>query len=222
MPSSATVFLVDSDVATCNVVRDLASTMNLRCEVYASGDDFLAAYDTSRPGCVILGLRIPGAGGMQIQQFLNSDKNGHPVIFLTAHADLSIAVEAMRAGAVNFLLKPVHSGELWNSIEEAIALDGKRRRARAWHQKLADRLRSLTPREREVLCMIGQGKGTREIASSLEVSLRSVQKHRAGVARKLGASSLWELVDVGLHAAQDGGQNGDPGPWPGPNGRRLV
>lgn len=196
--------------------------MSLVCEVYASGQEFLAAYDRSRPGCVVLGLRVPGASGMQIQHFLNAEKNGPPVIFLTAHADLSIAVEAMRAGAVNFLEKPVRTKELWNSIEEAIALDRRRRHLRAWRQKLADRLRSLTPREREVLCMIGQGKGTKEIASSLQVGLRSVQKHRAGVARKLGASSLWDLVDVGLRAASESAQGGDRGPWSPAWGRPLA
>lgn len=216
------MFLIDSDVATRKTVRELTSTMNLACEVYASGKDFLEAYDRSRPGCVVLGLRLPDASGIEIQQSLNAGGDDIPVIFLTAHADLSIAVEAMRAGAVNFLEKPVHTRELWNSIEEAVALDRKRRRDRAWRQELAEWLQSLTAREREILDMIGQGKRTEEIASSLQIGLRSVQKHRARLTRKLGASSLWDLMKVGLRAARSAEENDDPASWPGPYARRMA
>jgi FixJ family two-component response regulator len=196
--------------------------MNLGCQTYASGKEFVDAYDSSRPGCVVLELRIPGADGMQVQKFLNPTGGGFPVIFLTAYPDLSIAVEAMRAGAVNFLEKPARSRELWTAIEEAIELDCQRRQVGAWRQKLSDRLGVLTPKEREVLWMIGKGKASKEIASALQVTMRAVQKHRASLAKKLEASSLLDLVDIGFRTATDGNQIGRPAPWPAPHHRWLF
>ena len=128
----------------------------------------------------------------------------------------------LRAGAVNFLEKPVHTGELWHAIEEAIDLDRRRRQVWAWRKKLADRFESLTPKERVVLRLIGEAKGTKDIASALEVSVRVVQKHRASLIRKLEVSSLGDLVDIGLHAAMPGALDGSPAPWPGPQGHGSV
>jgi len=220
MPRAPTVFVVDADAATRNAVRELAGTMSLRCEAYASGREFMDAYDDSAPGCVVLELKIPGLGGIQIQRLLKARDNDIPVIFLTAQPELSIAVEAMRAGAVHFLEKPFRSHELWNAIQEAIDLDQQRRRTRRWREAIDKRLASLTARESEVLSRMGHGESNRQIASHMGVSVRTVEVHRASLAKKLNVSSLRELLDIAiaLSTVDAPGSRPQSPPTPRPNG----
>jgi len=201
MVSEPTVFVVDSDPAACKAVRDLVNTMNLPCEVYSSGQDFLDAYDSSRPGCLVMELRVPGVSGLEIQRRLKSEGILLPVIFLTAHADLSIAVEAMRSGAIHFLEKPFRTLELWGAIQEAIELDQQRRQAVASHAQLNRRLATLNSKERSVLEMLAEGKSSKEIAAVMETSVRTVEGHRARLMQKLGVSSLSELIAIAILAA---------------------
>ncbi len=211
MDSEPTVFVVDGDTASCNAIRDLVGTMNLHCEVFTSGQDFLDSYRKSRRGCLIVELRVLGASGLEIQQHLLAMHSALPVIFLTAHADLSIAVEAMRRGAVHFLEKPYRTHELWQVIQEAIELDRRRRERQRHRRRLRRRIASLTPKERHVLRLLKQGKPSDQIASELNVGLRMVEVHRAKLARKLGVSAARELLDAGTTATrpvpQDRGQH---------------
>lgn len=193
-----TVFVVDPDAATRNSIRELAGTMSLLCEAYGSGQEFVEALRESDAGCVILEIKIPGIGGIQIQRILKERGNDIPVIFLTAHPELSIAVEAMRSGAVHFLEKPFRSNEVWNAIQEAVELDQERRRDRVWQRLLCKRLTSLTSKEREVLSLIAQGQSNRQIAARMRVCVRTVEVHRAALARKLDVSSLWELLNIAI------------------------
>jgi FixJ family two-component response regulator len=195
------VFVVDPDVATRNAVRELVGMMGMRCETYASGQELMDACSRSAAGCVVLELKIPGIGGIQIQRLLKVQGNEIPVIFLTAHPELSIAVEAMRAGAVHFLQKPLRSNELWNAIQEAVETDEKRRRERNRRECLKKRLASLTSKELEVLSLIGQGKSNRQIASHMKVCVRTVEAHRARLAKKINVSSLRELLDIAIALA---------------------
>lgn len=195
------VFVVDPDAATRNAVRELVGMMGLRCETYASGQEFMDICDDSTAGCVLLELKIPGVGGIQIQRLLKARGIEIPVIFLTAHPELSIAVEAMRAGAVHFLQKPLRSNELWNAVQEAIESDKKSRSDRNRRQSLKKRLVALTAKELEVLSLIGQGKSNRQIASHMEVCVRTVEAHRARLAKKINVSSLRELLDIAIALA---------------------
>lgn len=195
------VFVVDPDAATRNAVRELVGMMGLRCETCASGQEFMDACDDSTAGCVLLELKIPGIGGIQIQRLLKARGIEIPVIFLTAHPELSIAVEAMRAGAVHFLQKPLRGNELWNAVQEAIEADQKRRRDRNQRESLKKRLASLTAKELEVLSLIGQGKSNRQVASDMEVCVRTVEAHRARLTKKINVSSLRELLDIAIALA---------------------
>jgi len=198
MSRSPTVFVVDPDVSTLNAVRELVGMMGLDCETYTSGRKFIEAYTDSVAGCVILELKIPGMGGIQIQRLLKARNSDIPVIFLTAHPDVSIAVEAIRNGAVHFLQKPLRSNELWDAIQEAVEKDHKKRRERIRRESLEERLACLTARELEVLALIGQGKSSRQIASEMNIGVRAVEAHHVRLARKLNVSSLRGLLEIAM------------------------
>lgn len=195
------MFVVDPDAATRSAVRELADTMGLPCETYASGQEFVDVCSGSAAGCVVLELNIPGMGGIQVQRLLKAHGSEIPVIFMTAHPELSSAVEAMRAGAVHFLQKPFRTSELCNAIQEAIEADEKRRRDRSRRESLKRRLAFLTGKEIGVLYQIGQGKGHRQISPHMKVCVPTAEAHRAHLAKKINAkkinvSSLRELLDM--------------------------
>ncbi len=203
------VYIVDPDAGTRNAVRELGGMMGLCCETFASGREFLEACSRPLAGCVVLELKIPEIGGIQIQRLLKAQGNEIPLIFLTAHPELSIAVEAMRAGAVHFLQKPIRSNELWNAIQEAIETDHKRRCERNWRESLRDRVGCLTAKELEVLSLIGQGKSSRQIAAHMKVSVRTVETYRARLSKKTNVSSLRELFDIAIALATGHLSEGD-------------
>lgn len=193
-----TVFVVDPDGRTREAVCDLADMMNLRCEGYRSGREFLDAYAPSRPGCVVLEVRIPDINGLEIQERLTAEGVMSPVVFLTTQAGVSIAVRAMRAGALHFLEKPFREPELWDAIQEAIRLDTRRRSARAERKKLKDHLGQLTFAERELLAIIAEGKPKKTAASSLRVSVRTIELRQKRLIEKLGFDSSMELLRFAL------------------------
>jgi FixJ family two-component response regulator len=200
MDSEATVFVVDEDTSTREAVCDLASAMNLRTQAFASGKEFLACHARSTPGCIVLELMVPGINGLEIQQRLADEGSLLPIIFLTAHCDVSFAVEAMRAGAVHFLPKPFHAYELWKAIEEAIHLNHQRCEQEAARGNLRHRFSTLTARERQVLAMLGQGKAIKEIASELNLCVRTIEVHRARLVKKLGGAPWRDALRVDLPA----------------------
>ena len=201
-----TVFLVDADGPTRDAVRELVHTMNLPCEAYTSGQAFLDAYVPLRAGCVVLEVRIPDVNGLEIQQRLAAQGATIPVVFLSAQAAVSIAVRAMRGGAVHFLEKPFRDHELWDTIKEAILLDAKRRRAAAEREALEGQLADLTPGQWQVLEMIAQGKSKQTMASEAGVSVRTIELRRSRLMTKLGLGSLVELVSFALTACNGGSQ----------------
>lgn len=200
MRSEATVFVVDADVPAREAVRNLACMMNLRCKPYASGHQFLDVFDHSQPGCIVLEVRIPDINGFEIQERLAAQGTATPVVFLTAQATVSIAVRAMRAGALHFLEKPVRENSLWDVIEEAVRIDKERRCSVARREALDGRLGQLTPKERQVLEMIAQGKSKTAIASEIGICLRTVELRRKQLMKQLGMHSMVELVHFALLA----------------------
>jgi two-component system response regulator FixJ len=195
---SPSVFLVDPDPQVQATVRTLAGSVGLPVETYSSTLDFLAAYDPARPGCLILELRLPGLGGIDLQQRLARHAPASPVIILTAHGDVATAVRAMRGGAVDFLQKPVHPQRLLDRIHEAVERDAAGRRLHALRQTLLARVACLRPPERAIMDQVVIGRTNVSIAAALGLTRRAVERHRARLMRKMQAGSLAELVRMSV------------------------
>jgi two-component system, LuxR family, response regulator FixJ len=195
--NEATVFLVDDDPTALRSLATLVKVVFPRVESFSSAAQFLAAYQ-NQPGCLVLDVAMPGMSGLELHRKLIQDKIALPVVFVTGHGNVPMAVEAMQMGAVNFLEKPVQEQELWDSIRKAMELDSQNRRRRARRQRAEERLTKLTPGEREVLNLILEGKMNKEIATSLGLSTRTVEDRRAKLMKKMGAKSLAELVQLVL------------------------
>lgn len=207
--SGPTVFVVDPDESSRSAVRAVAETVGLSCEAFDSAPAFFAAFDPLRPGCLALEVRLPGLSGLQVQQRLVQGAVPAAVIFLAAHADVSLAVRAMRQGALNFLLKPCGEQELCDAIQEAMAVDRKRRAAWLEQMQLEERLGTLNEKERYVLERIAEGKPNKAIASLARVSLRTIEIRRGRLMRKLGVRSPGELLRIALAASDGWVGNGD-------------
>lgn len=188
------VFVVDDDAAVRESLALLVKSMSLAAETYASAQEFLEHYDGTRPGCLVLDIRMPLMSGLDLQQVLASRGLDVPIIFITGHGDVSMAVQAMRAGAVDFLEKPFKDQDLLDRIYQALELDRRRRAALEDAAAVRARFATLTPREREVLERIVLGQANKVIAVELALSERTVEIHRAKVMSKTAAKSLAELV----------------------------
>ena len=191
---NAKVFVVDPDPSTAVVTKQTLEGSNLQCEVFLSGRDFLAAYDDSQPGCLVLELRIPDMSGLQLQHRLSARGSDLPLVFLTADTNVSTAVELMRGGAVHVLEKPARPIELLSAIQEAVDLNQHRRNVKQHHIRLLDLTASLTSKERQVLELIGRGKSIKAIAAELQLSVRAIELRRQSLMNKLGAASSSELM----------------------------
>ena len=195
MTEEATVFLIDDDPAALRALATLVKVVFPRVEIFSSATEFLTAYH-DQPGCLVLDVAMPGMSGLELHRKLIRDKVALPVVFVTGHGNVPMAVEAMQMGAVNFLQKPAQEQELWNSIRRAIELDTQNRRRLARRQRAQERLTRLTAGEREVLNLILEGKMNKEIATELGLSTRTIEDRRAKVMKKMGAKSLAELVQL--------------------------
>ena len=220
MKCEPTAFVVDPDESTQRAIRDCAHTMNLQCEVYASGRAFLDTYVNGRSGCLLTEVRIPDMNGLEIQEALAARGATIPVIFLAERAPVSIAVRTMRAGALNFLEKPFRETELWDAIQEALRVDRDRRKALAERKELENRLAGLTPEEYHLLELVAQGKPKQAIASEVGRCVRTVEVHQKQLMSKIGVDSLLELVRFAVLAC-DGGSHVGLGlsqayPWDSP------
>ena len=189
-----TVFVVDDDESVRGSLRFLLRSAGLDSRAFGSAPEFLAAYDPAQPGCLVLDVRMPGMSGLELQQELNLRGAIVPVIFITGHGDIPMAVEAMQHGAHDFLQKPFRDQDLIERVRRALAKDARTRAALEEHARIRSRLESLTAREREVMALMARGKPNKIIAHELGVSQRTVEIHRARVMEKSGASSLAELV----------------------------
>ena len=188
------VFIVDDDEAVRGSLRLLLKSVGLTPNAMGSAREFLTKYDSTQPGCLVLDVRMPEMSGLELQEQLNLQGAVIPVIFITGHGDVPMAVEAMQAGAFDFLQKPFRDQDLIDRIQRALEKDHSNRIALTERSAIRDRLDSLTPREREVLTMVASGKANKVMASDLGVSQRTVEIHRARVMEKMGASSLAQLV----------------------------
>ena len=198
--SSPTVFIVDDDAAIRFAMQALMDSVNLNHEIFASADEFLEKISGQRPGCLVLDIRMPGLGGLELQEELIKRGDTLPIIFITGHGDVPMAVEAMQKGAVDFIQKPFRDQELLDRIREALATDEERREAQQHHAEVAHRLERLTNREREVFDLVVTGKPNKVIAYELGVSQRTVEIHRARVMEKMQARSLADLVKMHMSA----------------------
>jgi two-component system, LuxR family, response regulator FixJ len=189
-----TIYIVDDDEGVRNSLRFLLKSVGLIGHALASANEFLQTYKPKQPGCLILDVRMPGMSGLELQQQLNLRGDIIPVIFITGHGDVPMAVEAMQHGAFDFLQKPFRDQDLIDRIQRALERDARNRAALAQHERIRASFDSLTPREREVLALMTRGKPNKVMAAELAVSQRTVEIHRARVMEKTGAASLAQLV----------------------------
>jgi FixJ family two-component response regulator len=194
----AVVMVVDDDAGLRNAMRSLLKSVGITSTLFASAQEFLDAYQPSQRGCLVLDIRMPGMSGMELQQQLNIRGAVIPVIFMSGHADIPMAVEAMQHGAFDFLQKPFRDQDLLDRIQRAIVRDTEMRQSLGEHARIKAHLESLTPREREVLDLMTQGKQNKVVGQELGVSPRTIEIHRARVMEKMGAHSVAELVRMML------------------------
>jgi two-component system, LuxR family, response regulator FixJ len=189
-----TVFVVDDDAAVRDSIAELVESVGLKVEVHGSATAFLEAFEPEHHGCLVLDVRMSEMSGLVLQERLNALGADIPVIVLTGHGDVPMAVQAMKAGAVDFLQKPYRDQALLDSINTALAMDAAARRSSAGKDSFDQCLASLTEREREVLDLLLAGKTSKEIARGLSISPRTAEAHRASLLRKFGVSSAKELM----------------------------
>jgi FixJ family two-component response regulator len=189
-----TVFVVDDDASVRDSLQLLMRSVDLRAETFASAAEFLEAYDPARSGCLVLDVRMPGMSGLVLQDRLEAIGATLPIIFLTAHGDVPMAVQAVRHGAIDFIQKPFRDQDLLDRIQRAIEQDIDRRQERAYKEEVDHRIASLTARERQVMEMVAVGKANKVIAADLGLSQRTVEIHRAHAMQKMQAESVPHLV----------------------------
>lgn len=204
MKSQPTVFIVDDDPAVLRSLEVLVRVVFPRVETFGSAGEFLADYAPNRPGCLVLDVAMPGTNGLELHRRMVEREIDLPVIFITGHANVRMAVGAIQAGAVDFLEKPFQEQDLWDAIRRAIALDAARRRDRVLSDVVAQRCSTLSPGEREVLDMILAGMYNKEMAVQLGISVRTVEDRRARMMKKMKAESVVELVQM-MNGAEGGG-----------------
>ena len=188
------IYLVDDDEAVRDSLGMLFKSIGLPFAAYSSALDFLQSYDPMRHACLVADIRMPGLSGIELQQRLNEQQAQIPVIFITGHGDVPMAVSAMKSGAMDFIQKPFRDQDLVGRINKALGQDRARRAAGAKDDEMRARIASLTPRENEVMRRVVRGQANKVIAMDLGVSQRTVELHRARVMRKLRMRSLAELV----------------------------
>lgn len=188
------VFVVDDDEVVRNIICQLIESVNIKAKGLASAREFLNSYIPTQPGCLVLDVRMPGMSGIQLQSKLK-EKNFHiPIIFITGHGDVPMAVRAFKNGAVDFIEKPFRNQILLDQIQESLERDANIRKKQNLQKTSEDKLRLLTTREQQVLDLVRNGKSNKVIASTLGVSQRTVESHRANIMEKLEVKSLAELV----------------------------
>ncbi len=198
MPPEPTVYIVDDELIIRLILEDIFNAANLPVETYASAEDFLVTYSPDNPGCLLLDIIMPGIDGLELQKALTARGNKTPVIFLTGSGDVPIAVEAMKAGATDFIQKPVEADTVLKCVNKAMALDLRRRYERLQRSQVEQRITLLTPRELEVMNWVVRGKSNKMIARILDISSRTVEVHRKKVIDKMQAESVADLVQMVL------------------------
>lgn len=203
MNPEPTVYIVDDDAEMRSALSRMVRLAGMRAESFASALEFLAADRSGRPGCLLLDVRMPCMSGLELQQRLKQEKIDIPIIFLTGYGSVMDAVEAMKLGALDFIEKPFDNEILLERVKNAIQLDAMARLERCRQSMIGQRIASLTPREREVMGMLADGKPNRLIAELLGVNVRTVETHRANVMAKMQADSLSGLVRMALESRSE-------------------
>ncbi len=192
--ADALVVVVEDDEPFREALTRLFRSVGLNALLFGSADEMLQAKLPDVPTCLVLDVRLPGLSGLDIQGELSNSGPGIPVVFMTGHGDIPMTVQAMKAGAVDFLTKPFRDQDILDAVNRGLRLDRERRQAAARSSGLRERYRSLTPRERDVMGFVAEGLLNKEIAARLELSVVTVKVHRAQVMRKMGARSVADLV----------------------------
>lgn len=196
--SEPRVFVIDDDQEVRNALELLMESVGLPASTYESAQAFLDAFDPGLPGCIVLDVRMPGMSGMDLQARLVAEKLHPPVVIITGHGDVPMAVRAVQAGAVDFIEKPFNDQALLDSVHKAIEQDARHRGEASRLSELVKRHESLTPREREVLKLVASGQRNKVIAADLNVTQSTVEAHRAKVMEKMDAHSLSDLMRMVL------------------------
>jgi FixJ family two-component response regulator len=194
----AMVYVVDDDEAVRRAVSLVLEIDGWSCTTFADAQSFLDDFGPTQPGCLILDVRLPGPSGLDLQATLEQKHWSIPIIFITGHGDVPMSVRAIKAGAVDFLEKPFRNDLLLDRVEEAVQVDVEQRAQQARKRSIALAYETLTPREREVMGAVVQGRSNKQIAAALLLSHRTVEIHRARVMEKMGASSLPDLVAMAM------------------------
>lgn len=194
--TGALVYVVDDDVSAREGLARLICSAGLTPKTFVSGEEFLAAARSKRPGCLILDVDLPGLNGLDLQQELAESDTEVPIIFLTGHGDIPMTVRAVKAGAANFLTKPVDGEELLKTVRQAIERSRLVLAHEAQMQELRDRYASLTPREMQVMALVVSGLLNKQVAGELGISEKTVKAHRGQVMQKMKANSLADLVKM--------------------------
>lgn len=203
------VVIIDDDRSMREALVNLLRSVDIDTLAYASTSDFLGERLPDRPGCLLLDVRMPGLSGLELQRHLSNQQIGKPIIFLTAFADIPMTVQAMKAGAVDFLTKPCRDQALLDAIAQAIALDVERRERHAGMRESLVRFAQLTPREKQVFRDVAAGRLNKQIAFDLGISLITVKLHRGNMMRKLGARSVSDLIRIWETIQHHIGSRGD-------------
>jgi FixJ family two-component response regulator len=201
-----TVFIVDDDPGVRHMITRMVRSVGLVPEAFGSVKEFLDEYRPSRPGCLVLDIRMPGESGLDLQARLAEAQAGLPIVFITGHGSVPISVRAMKQGAVDFIEKPFDDQVLLDAINVALSRDADRRRSENLRAEARDRVLRLTPREREVMALVVSGWANKRIASELGTTEQTVKMHRGRVMSKTGAESVPDLVVL----AQLAGDIDDP------------
>jgi two-component system, LuxR family, response regulator FixJ len=196
--SQPVVYVVDDDDSMRRAVMTLIKTVGYSPVAYSGAREFLAAYDENQAGCLLLDVRMPGMSGLELQQELGKAGSILPIIFMTGHGDVPMAVQAMKEGAFDFLQKPFRDQDLIDCLNRALKVDAENRASLEKHADIKHRFQSLTPREVEVMEMLVDGRANKVIAIDLGLSERTVEIHRANVMEKMGVRSVAHLVRMKL------------------------
>lgn len=197
-PCPPVVFVVDDDESIRTLWRWLMESNGLAVEVFSSAAEFIAAYREDTPGCLVLDLRLPGMTGLELQQHLQERGIQIPIVFVSGHGDVTTAVSALKAGAMDFVQKPFSYRDVLQVVKKALQRDATLRAERSQRTQVEVRLAQLTDRERQVLRCVIEGKPNKIIAAELDISMKTVEFHRSKVMEKMGAASVAELVHIAM------------------------
>jgi two-component system, LuxR family, response regulator FixJ len=189
-----TVFIVDDDEAVLDSIAELVMSVGLRASTLRSAQQFLDTFEAEQPGCLVLDVRMAHMSGLALQEELNAIGARIPIVFISGHGDISVAIKAIKAGAVDFVQKPYREQQLLDSINEALRRDAEIRQANDGSDDLAERLAALSERERDVLAHVVRGLSSKAIAKELDISYRTVELHRSHIMEKLRVRSAAELI----------------------------